>query len=268
MLQANPERNRDRAKSAVGVAAFHGLLGYAFLTGLGFDLPAEVGRELKMFDVFEKEPPPPATPAPPEEVPEEVEIEKPKEAEGAASPANLRDTPTEIVVPPPKIRIEVPPPLPAARVAGQGNAPAAGAADVPGPGTGSGGEGNGLGSGSQGNGTGGGGGGRFTPARWVRGSIRDSDYPISALRARIGGTVHLRFIVAPNGRVSQCTVTRSSGNADLDSTTCRLIQRRFRYEPARDASGRPVPFTIVGDHGWEIGRRPGPPIVEEEYVEE
>jgi periplasmic protein TonB len=29
----------------------------------------------------------------------------------------------------------------------------------------------------------------------------------------------------------------SSGHPELDATTCRLIERRFRFEPARDAHG-------------------------------
>ena len=262
MLQVNPE-NRDRIKSAVGVAAFHALVGYAFLTGLGFEVGQTVSEELKMFDVFEKPPPPPAEPAPPEKVLKSAKA-KPKDPEGGASPANLKDTPSPIVAPPPKIQLEVPPPVIAAPVAGQGNAASAGAADVPGPGTGRGGQGTGLGSGSQGTGTGGGGGGigAGSHARWIRGRIMDSDYPRPALEARSSGTVYLRFVVAPDGRVSDCAVTRSSGSAALDATTCRLIRQRFRYRPARDGEGRPVPDVIRGQHVWELAPEPPPIDVE------
>jgi protein TonB len=262
MLQLSQE-NRDRIKSALGVAAFHFLLGYAFLTGLGFEVAGTVSEELKMFDVFEEPPPPPAEPAPPEKVLKSAEA-KPKDPEGAASPANLKDTPSPVVAPPPEIRIPVPPPVIAAPVPGQGNAASAGAADVPGPGTGRGGQGTGLGSGSQGTGTGGGGGGlgRATHARWIRGRIFDSDYPRAALEARQSGTVFLRFVVAPNGRVSECAVTRSSGSPALDRTTCRLIMERFRYRPARDSEGRPTFDTIRGEHVWELGPEPPPIEVE------
>jgi protein TonB len=262
MLQMNSE-NRDRLKSAAGVAAFHALLGYAFLTGLGYEVANSVGEELKMFDVFEEPPPPPAEPPPPEKVLKSAKP-KPKDPEGAASPPNLKNTPSPIVAPPPEIRIEVPPPVIAAPVAGQGSAFSAGAAEVPGPGTGRGGQGTGLGSGSQGTGTGGGGGGIGvgTRARWIRGRIVDSDYPRSAFEARISGTVFLRFVVAPDGRVSDCTVTRSSGSAALDATTCRLIKQRFRYRPARNEWGRPVPDTIRGQHVWELGPEPPPIDVE------
>jgi TonB family protein len=93
------------------------------------------------------------------------------------------------------------------------------------------------------------------PARWLRGQIRPSDYPPSAVRANAGGIVYLSFVVSPDGRVRECTVQRSSGRRDLDRTTCRLIQRRFRYEPARDAQGNPVPELITGQHVWTIRPR-------------
>lgn len=260
------EANRDRLKSALGAALFHALIGYGFLTGLGFEPIAQVSDRMKLFNVAEPPPPPPpATPAPPATA--RAEVAKPKDPEGAASPANLRDTPTEIVAPPPEIRIPVPPPIVAAPVAALGNAAAAGAAPVPGPGTGSGGRGTGLGSGDSGTGTGGGGGGRGTRARWISGGIDGSDYPSRAFRRGIGGTVYLRFVVAPDGRVPECVVTRSSGDAELDSTTCRLIRRRFRYRPARDAQGRPVAEVVRGEHVWEVGPEP-PPVEMEPDIEE
>lgn len=255
ILEIDQER-RDRLKSAIGVAAIHGLLGYVFITGLGAQFVSQVSDELKLFDVTEEPPPPPAVAAPPDKA--EAKVAKPKDPEGAASPANLRDTPTEIMAPEPMIRLEVPPPITAAPAPGQGNAASAGAADIRGPGTGSGGQGTGLGSGLSGSGTGGGGGGGGRPshARWISGSIRDSDYPRRAFEAGIGGTVYLQFVVETDGRVSDCEVTRSSGSRELDSTTCRLLEQRLRYRPARDARGRPVPELVRGEHEWVTRRGP------------
>ena len=51
-------------------------------------------------------------------------------------------------------------------------------------------------------------------------------------------------------------MTRSSGNAALDVTTCRLITERFRYKPTRDASGRKVPDTVTGTQAWHLHRPP------------
>jgi protein TonB len=271
-MQAIDERNRDRLKSMGAAGAFHALLGYALLTGLGFDPAGRVVKELAVFDVIQKQlpppPPPPPTPAPADL--DKAKIAKPKNAEGAASPANLRDTPTQIVAPKPVIPLPVPPPIPAAPVAGQGNAEAAGATDIPGPGTGSGGIGTGLGSGMNGDGTGGGGGGggRASKVRWLSGGIDAGDYPSRALEAGIGGTVRMRFVVGPSGRVTSCTVTRSSGSAELDETTCRLITRRMRYRPATDARGQRIPATILGEHEWVAERRPNEVIEEEEVWED
>jgi protein TonB len=145
-------------------------------------------------------------------------------------------------------------PIPAAPIASTGSAPSAGAADIRGPGTGSGGQGIGLGSGDSGTGTGGGGGG--FPARWLRGSIEDEDYPRREFEAGIGGTVHFRFVVGVNGRVTECRLTRSSGSGALDTTTCALVMKRFRYRPARNAQGRPIPSVIPGEHDWRVIRRP------------
>jgi len=106
-----------------------------------------------------------------------------------------------------------------------------------------------------GNGPGGGGGGVAVRARWIRGKVRDSDYPRAAYEAGAGGTVYLRFVIDTNGRVSDCRVTRSSGRADLDAVTCRVIRERFRYRPARNARGQPVPDVMIGQQDWEVFER-------------
>jgi protein TonB len=246
------DRSRDRIVSAVAVGALHALIFYMLVTGFGGTIITRVGEQMKLFDVVEPPPAPPVTPAPPKQG--ETHKARTPNPEGAASPKNKRETPKEIVAPPPKLPVLQP--LPAAPVAGQGQVAAAGAADTPGPGTGAGGVGSGTGSGRYGDGTGGGGGGIASHARWIRGRIRDSDYPIGAFEAGAGGVVYLRFVVQPDGSVTNCRVTRSSGRADLDRVTCRLIEARFRYRPARDYAGRPIAETIDGEQHWETSRRP------------
>ena len=245
MGEANRERNLDRIRSAVAVAAFHILLGYGLITGLGFEPDGATSQTLKLFDVRAE--PPPVEDA----VPAEASTKAP---EGAASPANLRAEPSPVVAPPPEIRLEVPPPVVAAPAPGPGSDSSAGASDVPGPGTGSGGEGTGTGSGRDGKGAGG---GVATRARLVSGELFHSDYPRAAKKAGIGGRVFVRIAVGTDGRVSRCTVTRSSGNAELDETSCRLIEQRYRFEPARDARGRSVPDAVVESHVWWTRPRRG-----------
>jgi protein TonB len=60
----------------------------------------------------------------------------------------------------------------------------------------------------------------------------------------------VRYVVGTDGSVGGCRVTRSSGHAELDETTCRLIEQRFRYRPARDGAGRPVPETVSRTFDW------------------
>ena len=113
----------DRIKSAIAVAVFHALLGYAFVVGLGVDVVAQAGETMKLFDVTE--PPPP----PPERI---VPDRRPSEApEGEASPQNLRSKATPVVAPKPEVSLQVPPPIIAAPTPAQGAETSTGAAPVP-----------------------------------------------------------------------------------------------------------------------------------------
>ncbi|HEX8256280.1 MAG TPA: energy transducer TonB [Allosphingosinicella sp.] len=223
--------------SAGAAAAFHLLLGYALIGGLGVEVSRQAEERLKLFEVREAPPPPEvkAAPAP--------KLEKATEA--AAAPAAPAASP--VLAPPPEVRVEAAPPLPAAPVVGSGVGVLAGSSSGSGVGTGSGGAGSSTGSG--------GGGGVARSARLIGGALLDSDYPRAARRKRAEGVVFLSFKVAADGGVSDCIVTRSSGHAELDATTCRLIERRFRYAPALDAEGKKVPDLVVGRHAWWIGRR-------------
>jgi protein TonB len=225
MRQGYHQEGRHRIASAVAVLLLHAGLGVALVTARGFTPVATPESALLTFDLPAPAPPPPAAePAP-----------KRERKSGAAAPANRRARPTEVVAPPAPVLL--PPPIAAAPIAGPGPDAAAGAALLPGPGTGAGGVGQGTGSGTSGSGTGSGGG---TPAKLLRGAIRNADYPRAARRARVEGSATVRFTVDATGRPTGCAVTRSSGSAELDATTCRLIEARYRYAPARDAAGRPV----------------------------
>lgn len=247
-LSAESSLDRGRVVSILAVAFIHALLAFALLSGLGVQLPHAVADRLTLLNVT----PPPAPP--PKRIAPKHRIAPRKE--GASAPPNLRAKATEVVAPKPIVPPIQPPPIPAAPIAGLGAAASAGAAPVPGPGTGSGGIGNGTGSGGSGDGDGGGGGG--TPLRLKSGRIKPSDYPKDALRAGVSGTVGLLFTVGVNGRVTQCTVTRSSGSRSLDDTTCRLIQDRFRYKPTTNAAGRPIPDQVEGEHVWTLYRQDSP----------
>lgn len=98
---------------------------------------------------------------------------------------------------------------------------------------------------------------RTDPSAWVTAA----DYPAAALRADEQGIVSFRLDVSPEGRVTGCTITASSGSSVLDSTTCRLMVRRARFDPAKDESGRAVPSTFQSRLRWALPPKPppGPP---------
>lgn len=260
LLQVVPvfvdDRN-DRIKSVIAVGVIHALIGYALIVGLGAGLGIDVVPDaLKVINLSEDPPPPPPEAEPLQEKTLEPAPElkaAPKDPEGAAAPPNIKSKPTEIVAPKPEIPLPVPPPVNAAPIAGTGAAATSGNAPVRGPGTGAGGVGDGTGSGRYGNGGGGGGGaGMARRAVWIGGRLRNADYPSAALRANAQGVVYMRFVVGPNGRITSCRVTRSSGNAALDQGTCQLVKAKLRYRPARDRWGRPVSDVTEGEHEWVL----------------
>ncbi len=104
-------------------------------------------------------------------------------------------------------------------------------------------------AGGSGNGSGGG----IIRARWASGSISNRDYPKAAREAGIGGAVTVHFDVRADGGVEHCRVIASSGSAILDETTCQLIEARFHYAPARDATGTAITDIAGWRQDWWLG---------------
>lgn len=84
------------------------------------------------------------------------------------------------------------------------------------------------------------------------GLFSTEDYPMAALRNDDQGTTAISLSVGRDGRVSACSVTASSGSAALDATTCSVLQRRGRFAPARDASGRAVEDQSSARIKWQL----------------
>jgi len=108
--------------------------------------------------------------------------------------------------------------------------------------------GSGAGGGTGGNGYGADDGG--SDLEHISGEIERSDYPPELGRAGIGGRISVTLTVEPNGRVSTCRITRSTGVPQLDALTCRLMQQRFRFRPSTDRYGRPIRDEVDWDHDW------------------
>lgn len=86
--------------------------------------------------------------------------------------------------------------------------------------------------------------------RW----FSSEDYPRTALRSATSGLVTFRYSVAADGRVTDCAIVASSGNSDLDATTCRLFRRRATFLPAIGRDGQPTAATMVMSVTWIVPR--------------
>ncbi|MFL9842013.1 energy transducer TonB [Sphingomonas sp. ST-64] len=233
---------------ATAALALTGALGLLLALGLAVrSNGGEADPEMVVFDIAPDPPPPP--------VETERAPQRDTRPEGAAAPPNLRSRATEVAAPIPQVQIQVPPIVPVSVTPADGPDATSGAADIVGPGTGAGGVGEGTGSGGRGDGDGAGDPGE-TPPRWVRGRLRDSDYPEDLADAGIGGRVTVLYLVEVDGRVGECDVVGSSGTPQLDALTCRLIRERFRFRPSRTGAGKPVPAWIRESHEWVFERLP------------
>lgn len=206
--------SRSRVYAIIAVAILHALLAYAFVTGLAYKFVKNVSEDLKTFDVTEEPPPPPDEPPPPE-TPQVV-------------------TPP-IVAPPPMIRLNTPAPqmqtvINAPPPIITPTAPPAPPTPPPPP--------------------------RIVQPVRARANLTsyfsDDDYPPSALRAEEQGTTGFRLTIGPDGRVSACEVTSSSGSGALDQATCRILRSRARYTPARDQNGNPTSGTDQARVQWRL----------------
>ena len=79
----------------------------------------------------------------------------------------------------------------------------------------------------------------------VRTLFSGDDYPADAQMKGEQGTAQARLTIDVYGLVSNCTIIRSSGHRSLDDATCRILQKRARFSPARDQYGRAVPDSVT-----------------------
>lgn len=97
---------------------------------------------------------------------------------------------------------------------------------------------------------------RGKPATWVT----QDDYPAEAVRANMQGTVAFVLDIDTVGRVSACSITRSSGWPVLDNVTCSLMAKRARLIPATNAAGEPVRGKYVLRFRWQMEQDPPIPL--------
>lgn len=212
MAYADRSQSSSRMVAMVIVALLHAVLGYAFVTGLAYNVVKKAAEDLNVFDVEDEPPPPEEEPPPP---PPDRPIEPPP----VVTPPPIVQTP--FAAPPPIVTVATPPPV---------FVPTPVAAPPPPPAPPR----------------------VAKKAEQRGGSISDADYPPAAQRAGEAGTTTVRFTVGADGKVTNCDVTGSSGSSILDAETCKLIMRRFRYRAAEDASGNKISETKTQRVTWRL----------------
>lgn len=90
-----------------------------------------------------------------------------------------------------------------------------------------------------------------TPLPW----FDFEDYPMKAFEKKAEGVTQFELLVAPDGRIASCIVTGSSGNEDLDKTTCFLSSKRVKFSPARGPDGQPVYGVYRSQALWALPER-------------
>ncbi|WOK36032.1 energy transducer TonB [Sphingomonas sp. C3-2] len=215
MAYADQSMSSSRVVAIVVVALLHAVLGYAFVTGLAYNVVKKAAEDLNVFDVQDEPPPPEEEPPPPPP-------DKPIEPPPVVAPPPIVQT--NVAPPPPIAVVNTPPPV---------FTPTPVAAPPPPPPP-------------------------PAPPRVAKkaelrsGSISNDDYPPSAQRAGESGTTTASYTIGPDGRVTDCNVTGSSGSSILDAETCKLIIRRFRFRAAEDASGGKVSETRSQRVTWRL----------------
>ena len=214
MAYADQQMSSRRIVAIAVVAILHAIIGYAFITGLAYNVIKHTVQDLKTFDVDEPPPPPEKPPPPPPEQkvqPPPAVAPPPIVQTQTVAPVQIQTVP---VAPPPVITPTAPPapppPPPAAKPQ------------------------------------------QLTPKGNFQSLMSTDDYPPGALRAEEEGTVAFTLTVGSDGRVTGCSVTQSSGHSDLDETSCRLLSRRARFNPGKDSAGNPTGGIYPGRFRWQI----------------
>lgn len=198
----------NRTLAIIFVVVIQFALGYAIVTGLAYNVIKKAAEDLKTFNVEEQPPPPTEPPPPPKDMPD---VPPPPTTppplvrmNAAPPPIQIQEAPTPPPIPPVVVAPPPPAPPPAPR--------------------------------------------KMQSAQSARGDLRTlfsaDDYPASAQSAGAEGTVRASLSIGPDGRVTGCSITQSSGNNSLDQATCNVLRRRAKFTPARDSNGNPTSDTV------------------------
>ncbi len=215
MAYADQQVSGNRITAFIVVALLHVLVGWLLISGLAYEGLTKVVKKVTTIDIKKDEPKkdePP--PPPPKKAPPPPPITVP--------PTKLPPiAPPPFTAPPPPPMAPPPPPPPLAPPLAPPAAPRV-QPKLAQP--------------------------KGNPGSWAT----TNDYPSQALREERQGTTRFRVTVGPDGRVTDCTVTGSSGSPDLDATACAKIRQRARFNPATDGEGQPTTGSYSNAIRWVI----------------
>lgn len=87
------------------------------------------------------------------------------------------------------------------------------------------------------------------PGKWVS----SEDYPTEAIRKGAQGVIPFRLIVGEDGVPTDCRLQRPTEPAEFNEVVCRILMKRARFEPALDASGKPIKSYWSSTFNFYIG---------------
>ena len=214
MAYADQQMSGNKITALIIVALIHVAVGYALVTGLAYSAAKTILKKVTTVDIKEPEKPKEPPPPPPkQDTPPPPVVAPPVKVDIAPVAPQIETVQAPPPAPPPPEYI---PPAPAAppppRITPKMAQP------------------------------------KGRPGDWVT----TNDYPSRALREEREGTTGFRLTIGPDGRVTSCDVTSSSGSPDLDAATCDNLRRRARFTPATDGEGNPTTGTYSNRTRWVI----------------
>ena len=217
MAYADQQMSGNKVTGLVVVAILHVIVGYALVTGLAYSAFKKVKDVTSAIEIKEEKPPEEPPPPPPkqEKTPPPIVAPPPPISFNQPAPqVQTVNTPPPVALPPAPVAVPAPPPPPppAPKFTAKAASP------------------------------------KGNPGNWAT----TNDYPSRALREEREGTTGFRLTVGPDGRVADCSVTRSSGSPDLDQATCDNVRRRARFNPAMDGNGQPTTGSYASSVRWVI----------------
>lgn len=84
------------------------------------------------------------------------------------------------------------------------------------------------------------------PAKWAT----TDDYPAKMVFNGTSAFVTFKVNVDERGSVADCVVLEATNPPEIGSHTCRLIEKRAKFAPARDKDGKPVKDFYVNRVFW------------------